>query len=74
MIIVQGFCRNLEQIKNRKEKWNWLQFLEKEKMFRVVCRKHQERLKKMIGFTETFIQGSDNFKTSRLSDHDKMLW
>ena len=31
----------------------------------------QEKLKKMLGFTEVFIQGSDNFKTSALSDHDK---
>ena len=40
-------------------------------MFYVVCRKHQEKLKKMSGFTEVFIQRSGNFKTSSLSDHDK---
>ena len=40
-------------------------------MFCVVCRKHQEKLKKMLGFTLAFIQGSDNFKASGLSDHDK---
>ena len=40
-------------------------------MFCVVCRKHQEKLKKMYGFTETFIQGSDNFKTFAPSDHDE---
>ena len=43
---------------------------EKEKMFYVFCRKHQEKLKK-IGFAEAFIQGSDNFKTFVLSDHEK---
>ena len=53
------------------EKRNWLQFSEKEKMFCVVFRKHQEKLKKILGFTKAFIQGSDNFKTSGLSDHDK---
>ena len=41
------------------------------KMFCVVFRKHQEKLKKILGFTMAFIQGSDNFKTSGLSDHDK---
>ena len=61
MIIVQGL------------QLNWLQFLEKEKLFCVVCRKHQERLKKMTGFTETFVQESKNFKASGLSDHNKML-
>ena len=40
-------------------------------MFCVVCRKHQEKLEKMSGFTEAFIQESDNFKKSALSDHDK---
>ena len=40
-------------------------------MFCVVCRKQQEKLKKMYGFTETFIQGSDNFKTFAPSDHDE---
>ena len=25
----------------------------------------------MLGFTEAFIPGSDNFKTSALSDHDE---
>ena len=43
---------------------------EKEKMFYVFCRKHQEKLEK-IGFTEAFIQGSGNFKTFVLSDHEK---
>ena len=61
MIIVQGL------------QLNWLQFLEKEKLFCVVCRKHQERLKKMTGFTETFVQENKNFKASGLSDHNKML-
>ena len=28
-------------------------------------------MKNMLGFTEAFIQGSDNFKASGLSDHDK---
>ena len=60
MIIVQGL------------QWNWLQFSEKEKMFCVVCRKHQERLKKISGFTETFMLES-NIKTSGVSDHDDML-
>ena len=40
-------------------------------MFSVVCRKDQEKLKKMSGFTEALIQGSDNLKTFALSDHDK---
>ena len=40
-------------------------------MFCVVCRKHQEKLKTMSGFTKAFMQGRDNFKTSALSDHDK---
>ena len=31
----------------------------------------QEKLKKMLGFTEGFIQGCDNFKISGLSDHEK---
>ena len=31
----------------------------------------QEKLKKVVGFTEVFIQGTGNFKTSGLSDHDK---
>ena len=29
-------------------------------------------MKKMIGFTKTFIQRSNNFKTPGLSGHDKM--
>ena len=58
-------------IKKRKEKWNWLQFSEQERMFCVVCKKHQKKLKKMPGFTEAFIQGSGNFKASALSDHDE---
>ena len=36
------------------------------------CRKHQQGLKTVIGFTNTFIQRSNNFKTFGLSDHDKM--
>ena len=40
-------------------------------MFGVVCKKHQEKLKKMSGFTEAFIQESDNFNTSALLDHSK---
>ena len=38
-------------------------------LFCVVCRKRQEKM--MIGFTEVFTNGSDNFKTSDLSNHDK---
>ena len=34
----------------------------KRKMICVVCRKDQEKLKKMLDFVEAFIQGSDNFK------------
>ena len=30
-----------------------------------------ENLKNMSGFTEAFIQGSDNLKTSALPHHDK---
>ena len=30
-----------------------------------------KKMKKMLGFTEAFLPGSDNFKTSGLSDHDK---
>ena len=48
-----------------------VQFSEEEKMFCVVCKKHQEKLKKMSGFTKEYLQRSDNFKTSALSDHDK---
>ena len=40
-------------------------------MFCVFCRKHQEKLNRMLGVTEAFIQGSGSFKTSGLSDHDK---
>ena len=58
-------------IKKWKEKWNWLQFSEEEKMLCVFCRKQLEKLKKMSGFTEVFIRGSDNFKISALSDHIK---
>ena len=47
-------------------------FRTKRKIFCVVCRKHQERLKKMTCFTETIIQGSSNFRASGLSDHDKI--
>ena len=36
-----------------------------------MSRKHQEKLKKPSGFSETFIQRSDNFETSALPDHDK---
>ena len=55
-----------QAIKNWEEKWNWLRFLEEEKMFCVVCRKHQVKVKKMSGFTEAFTKGNDNFKTSAL--------
>ena len=58
-------------IKKWKEKWNWPQFSEKEKLFCVLCRKREEKLKKMFGFTEKFIQGSDKFEISAVSDHDK---
>ena len=49
-ILVLGLSQNLN--KKWKEKWNWVQFSEKEKMFCVVCRKYQEKMKKIIGFTE----------------------
>ena len=68
VILVQGLCRNLKQIKNGKKR-NWLQFSEKEKMICVVFTK--KNWKKMLGLTVAFIQGSGNFKTSGLSDHDK---
>ena len=51
--------------KKWKEKWNWLKFSEKQ-----TERKHQEKLKRMPGFTEA-LKGSDNFKTFDLSNHDK---
>lgn len=35
----------------------------KRKMICVVCRKDQEKLKKMLDFIEAFIEGSGNFKT-----------
>ena len=57
-----------ESNKKWKEKWNRLQFSELKER----CRKHQERLKKMTGFTETIIQGSSDFRASGLSDHDKI--
>ena len=71
MIMIQCLPKR-QTNKKQREKWNSLQFSNKEKMFCVVCRKHQERLKKMSGFTKTFIKGSNNFKTSGLSNYDKM--
>ena len=47
-------------------------FRTKRKMFCGVCRKHQERLKKMTSFAETIIQWSSNFRAYGLSDHDKI--
>ena len=41
----------------------------RERLFCVVRRKCQEKM--IIGFTEVFTNGSDNFKTSGLSNHDK---
>ena len=32
------------------------------------------KLKKMFGFTEAFIQWTDNFKKSALSEHDKVRY
>ena len=40
-------------------------------MFSVLCRKPQEKLKKMSGFTKAYLQGSDNFRTCAVADHDK---
>ena len=70
MILVQGLCRNLKQIKNGKKNGTGYSF-QRKKMFCVACRKHQEKLKKMLDFTEAFILGSNNFKKSGLSDHVK---
>ena len=61
---------NPRTIKTWKEIWTRPEFSEG-KMFCELCRKHREKLKNMSGFTEAFMQGSDQFKTSALSDHDK---
>ena len=68
MILVQGLCRNLKQIKNGEKKELATVFRERKDD---LCCLHQEKLKKMLGLTVAFIQGSGNFKTSGLSDHDK---
>ena len=32
-------------------------------MFCIICRKHEEKMKKISGFPEAFIQGNDNCQT-----------
>ena len=67
MRLVQGLCQNLKQLKNGKKNGTRYSSQRKKTFFVSSAGKTE----KMPGFTEAFIQDSDNFKTSALSDHDK---
>ena len=49
-------------------KWDWMVF-ENNLMLCKVCKKYEERLKTMPGYSSKFVKGSQNFKTIALSDH-----
>ena len=65
------FCRNLNQLKNGKKNRTGYSFQRKKRCFVLSEGNTQKNFKNTSGFTEAFIQGSDNFKTSALSHHDK---
>ena len=72
MILVQSLCRNLKQMKNGKKNGTGYSFQRNIRCFALSAgNTKKKKMKKMLGFTEAFIPGSGNFKTSGLSDHDK---
>ena len=64
MILVHGLCGNLKQIKNGKKNGTGYSFWRKKRCLVFSAGK--------LGFTEAFVQGSDNFKTSGQSCHVKV--
>ena len=59
--------KTLEKWKNKHE---WLTISDGS-MFCAICTKVKERLELMPGYSDSFIKGSKNFKTSALSDHEE---
>ena len=46
-------------------------FIERKDVLFFLQQTSQKTKKKMLGFTEAYMEEHDNFKTSGLSDHDK---
>ena len=68
MILVQSLCRNLKQIKNGEKNGTGYSFQRNKRCFALSAgNTKKKKMKKMLGFTEAFIPGSGNFKTSGLS-------
>ena len=62
--------KTVNSSKSWKEKWLWLVFNDDATMKCSICGKFEERLSSMPGYSNSFIKGSQNYKTSALSDHE----